>query len=73
MRSNLPVTQQEFVMPEGMTIVSCTDLKGRITYVNADFLTASGFAEHELMGKAHNIVRHPDMTEGAFADLWRTL
>ena len=73
MRTNLPVTQQEFVMPEGMTIVSCTDLKGRITYVNADFLTASGFAEHELMGKAHNIVRHPDMPEGAFADLWRTL
>ncbi|MBL8332141.1 MAG: PAS domain-containing protein [Rubrivivax sp.] len=73
MRKNLPVTQQEYVLPDGMTIVSCTDLKGRITYVNADFLTASGFETDELIGKAHNIVRHPDMPEEAFADLWRTL
>jgi PAS domain S-box-containing protein len=56
-----------------MTIVSRTDLKGRITYVNADFIEASGFDETELIGKAHNIVRHPDMPEEAFADLWRTL
>ena len=73
MRKNLPITQQEYLLPEGMTIVSCTDLKGRITYVNPDFLTASGFDLDELIGKAHNVVRHPDMPEEAFADLWRTL
>ncbi|MCC6248823.1 MAG: PAS domain S-box protein [Rubrivivax sp.] len=73
MRMNLPVTAQEYVLRDGMTIVSRTDLKGRITYVNDDFLEASGFVEAELIGQAHNIVRHPDMPEEAFADLWRTL
>ena len=56
-----------------MTIVSRTDLKGKITYINDDFLEASGFAEAELIGQPHNIVRHPDMPEEAFADMWATL
>nr|WP_310737524.1 methyl-accepting chemotaxis protein [Inhella gelatinilytica] len=56
-----------------MTIVSRTDLKGRITYVNDDFIEASGFVESELIGQAHNIVRHPDMPPEAFQDLWDTL
>ncbi|WP_374594786.1 PAS domain-containing protein, partial [Aquabacterium sp.] len=73
MRTNLPITQNESVMWDGCTIVSRTDLKGRITYINDDFLKISGFTEEELIGKAHNIVRHPDMPEEAFADLWRTL
>ena len=73
MRTNLPITNQEFVLRDGMTIVSRTDLKGRITFVNDDFLEASGFAEAELIGEPHNIVRHPDMPEAAFADLWATL
>ncbi len=73
MRKNLPVTQHEFVLPEGMTIVSRTDLKGRIEYINDDFIEASGFVEHELLGQPHNLVRHPDMPEEAFADLWVTL
>ncbi|MFO1226444.1 methyl-accepting chemotaxis protein [Roseateles sp.] len=73
MRSNLPVTQQEYVLREGMTIVSKTDLKGRITYINDDFIEASGFTVDELIGQPHNIVRHPDMPEEAFEDLWATL
>ena len=73
MRTNLPITNQEFVLRDGMTIVSRTDLKGRITFVNDDFLEASGFTEAELIGEPHNIVRHPDMPEAAFADLWATL
>ncbi|WP_374661758.1 methyl-accepting chemotaxis protein [Inhella sp.] len=73
MRNNQPVTQKEYLLPDGMTIVSCTDPKGRLTYVNEDFLTASGFSEAELIGQAHNIVRHPDMPEEAFADLWTAL
>jgi len=70
---NLPVTTTEYLMKDGAVIVSTTDPKGRITYVNEDFLEASGYAEAELIGKAHNIVRHPDMPEEAFADLWATL
>lgn len=73
MRTNLPVTTHEYLLPDGACIVSRTDLKGRITYVNPDFLEASGFDEDELIGKAHNIVRHPDMPPAAFQDLWDTL
>ena len=73
MRSNLPVTQNECPLRSGLTIVSRTDLKGRIEYVNADFIEASGFSEEELLGQPHNLVRHPDMPPEAFADLWDTL
>ena len=73
MRKNLPVTQQEYVLPEGTSLVSKTDLKGRITYCNPAFIETSGFDRHELMGAPHNLVRHPDMPEAAFADLWATI
>ncbi len=73
MRTNLPVTDKELLLRDGACIVSRTDLKGRITYVNQDFLEYSGFPEEELIGKAHNIVRHPDMPPEAFQDLWNTL
>ena len=73
MRKNFPVTGNEYQMRDGMTIVSRTDLKGRITFVNADFIEASGFTEAELMGQPHNLLRHPDMPEEGFADLWRTI
>jgi aerotaxis receptor len=73
MRSNLPVTNREYVLQATETIVSKTDLQGNITYVNADFVRISGFRERELMGAPQNIVRHPDMPEEAFHDFWRTL
>ena len=60
-------------MTDQHLIVSKTDLKGSITYVNKDFLDISGFSEAELIGQPHNIVRHPDMPAEAFEDLWRTL
>ncbi|MDP2792495.1 MAG: methyl-accepting chemotaxis protein [Sulfurisoma sp.] len=73
MRTNLPVTQNEFVLRDDHMIVSKTDLKGQITYINRDFLEVSGFLESELLGQPHNIVRHPDMPIEAYVDLWRTL
>jgi methyl-accepting chemotaxis protein len=73
MRMNLPVTTHEAFLNEGETIVSKTDLKGRITYINQTFLDVSGFTAEDVMGKAHNIVRHPDMPPAAFEDLWNTL
>ncbi|RTL47657.1 MAG: PAS domain S-box protein, partial [Rhodocyclaceae bacterium] len=73
MRTNLPVTQNEVLLKEDTLIVSKTDLKGRITYINKDFLDISGFTEAELLGEPHNLVRHPDMPEEAFADLWTSL
>ncbi|HZV55132.1 MAG TPA: Cache 3/Cache 2 fusion domain-containing protein, partial [Rhodocyclaceae bacterium] len=73
MRTNLPVTQNEVQLRTDTLIVSKTDLKGQITYVNKDFLEVSGFTEAELIGQPHNIVRHPDMPVEAFQDLWDTL
>ena len=73
MRRNLPVTDHEYPLRDGLAIVSKTDTKGRITYVNPYFIEVSGFDESELLGAPHNIVRHPDMPPEAFADLWQTL
>ena len=73
MRTNLPVTGIEYILQDGQSIVSKTDTKGRITYVNPAFIEVSGFEAEELIGKAHNVVRHPDMPPEAFADLWQTL
>ena len=73
MRTNLPVTGIEYPLRDGQSIVSKTDTKGRITYVNPAFIEVSGFNEDELLGKAHNLVRHPDMPPAAFADMWQTL
>ena len=73
MRLNMPVTQKETILNEGMTIVSTTDLQGNINYANQYFIEISGFSESELLGAPQNILRHPDMPAEAFADLWRTI
>ena len=73
MKINMPVTQKEVFLEVGQSIVSKTDLRGQVTYINQTFLDISGFTESELIGQAHNIVRHPDMPAEAFADLWETL
>ena len=70
MRKNLPITKQEYVLRENQSPISRTDVKGNIVYTNSDFIEASGFAEEELIGNPHNMVRHPDMPEEAFADMW---
>jgi aerotaxis receptor len=73
MRMNLPVTHQCYEVPEGTTLMSTTDLKGRITYANPAFVAACGIEREALLGQPHNVVRHPDMPPAAFADMWRTL
>lgn len=73
MHKNLSVTQREFPFPKGGSLVSATDLKGRITHCNASFIAVSGYTRDELMGQPHNLVRHPDMPAEAFRDLWATI
>ena len=73
MRINLPVIDVEHVMEDGEFLVSKTTAKGVITYVNEPFIRMSGFTEQELIGQAHNIIRHPDMPQEAFKDFWRTI
>lgn len=54
-------------------IVSSTDLKGIITYANRKFCEIAGYDKNELIGKNHNIIRHPDMPRIAFKGLWDKL
>lgn len=73
MKVNMPVTNVECLVKENDSIVSKTDQKGVITYVNEDFVRISGFSREELIGKPHNIVRHPDVPEEFFKDMWQSL
>jgi PAS domain S-box-containing protein len=57
-------------MNENDFIVSKTDTKGRLTYVNKIFMDMAEYTEEELLGKPHNIVRHPDMPKAVFKLLW---
>ncbi len=63
----------ETEVPQDELIISRTDLSGKITYANETFCDISGYHEEELLGRAHSIVRHPDMPSAAFEDLWGTI
>lgn len=73
MRNNQPVTNVETVLPDDTFIYSRTDLKGVITTANFAFAQISGYTPAEMVGQPHNLIRHPDMPEAAFADMWRAL
>ena len=60
-------------VPEDELIVSRTDFTGKITYVNETFAEISGYKPAELIGKPHNVIRHPDMPRSVFKELWETL
>ena len=70
MKRHITPTSVERVMREDDFIVSMTDLKGIITYCNRIFIEFSGYAESELLGTQHNIIRHPDMPRALFKLLW---
>ncbi len=58
---------------ESSNIVSKTDIDGIITFVNDEFCKISGYSREELIGKNHNIVRHPDVPASNFKRLWDTI
>lgn len=67
------LTGNERTFGEDEIIVSKTDLKGKITYANEVFLRIAGYTEEEVLGKPHNIIRHPDMPRCIFKLLWDTI
>lgn len=73
MRKNLPVYDHETTVNEGECLVSTTNTKGVILDCNDQFVTVSGFEKDELLGQAHNLVRHPDMPQAAFQSMWDNL
>ncbi|PRY66398.1 methyl-accepting chemotaxis sensory transducer with Pas/Pac sensor [Vreelandella songnenensis] len=73
MRNNQPVTQREYVLSDEAVLISRSDLKGRVTFANSTFVDVSGYTREELIGAPHNLLRHPDMPEAAYADFWKTI
>ncbi|MDR8522939.1 MULTISPECIES: methyl-accepting chemotaxis protein [Shewanella] len=67
------VIDQEVVLNTQDQLISTTDKRGVITYVNQRFIEISGFSEQELIGHNHNMVRHPDMPKAAFKEMWSKL
>ena len=66
------VIDEEYIF-EGRSIISETNLKGEITFANRKFCEISGYTKQELIGKPHNIIRHPDMPKAAFEGMWNDL
>lgn len=69
--SNMRLLEQYREALDQALIVSKTDIHGNITYINDHFEKISGFSRAEILGKNHNLVRHPDMPKHVFRDLWR--
>ena len=69
----LELLKKEIFLEDDTLITSKTDLKGKITYGNLDFIKYVGYKEEDFLGKPHNLVRHPFMPRTAFKLLWDTL
>ncbi len=67
------ILDEEIQLDPKRYIVSETDEKGKITFCNDYFIEVCGYTKEELIGKPHNIVRHPDMPKVIFKLLWETI
>lgn len=67
------ITGKERRLQDTEIIVSKTDIKGILTYCNQTFMEISDYRESELIGKPHNIIRHPKMPRCIFRLLWDTI
>lgn len=67
------MAHQEVAIAADELIVTKTDLKGKITYANRTFMRVANYSEQQLLGQAHNIIRHPDMPRGVYFAMWQTL
>lgn len=65
--------ENEYILKENEILISATDKRGVITFANNSFYEAAQYENGALMGKPHNIIRHPDMPKAAFQDLWDTV
>ncbi|MGF7176975.1 PAS domain-containing protein [Azospirillum doebereinerae] len=73
LHTGVHLTGRERTFPPDEIIVSKTDPKGRLTYVNDVFLEVAGYTEAELIGKSHSVIRHPAMPRTVFRRLWDTI
>ncbi|RMF16062.1 MAG: PAS domain S-box protein [Alphaproteobacteria bacterium] len=72
-RNTAAPTGRERFLAHDEIIVSKTDLKGHITYANKVFLDIADYVEEEVLGRPHNLIRHPEMPRAIFHLLWEEL
>jgi len=72
-KTNLKLLEEYKEATNQSSIVSKTDIRGIITYVNDKFCEISGYTKEELIGKNHNIIRHPDNPKSIFKEMWDTI
>jgi PAS domain S-box-containing protein len=68
-----PKPIDEEVLFDGRSLISETDLKGVITFVNRKFVEMTGYSKEEAIGQPHSILRHPDMPKAAFEGMWKVI
>lgn len=71
--SRTSLTGRQRFLDENDIIVSKTDTRGILTYVNDTFLSISGYTEEEMLGQPHSVIRHPHMPRCVFRLLWDTI
>lgn len=72
-KENLRIQKQFSDLVDKNSIISKTDKNGIITFVNDNFCKISEYSKDELLGKTHNLVRHPDNSKEIYDDLWNTI
>jgi PAS domain S-box-containing protein len=68
-----PEPVNEEVIFDGRSLISETDTKGVITFVNRKFVEMTGYSKQEAIGQPHSILRHPDMPKVAFEQMWKLI
>jgi len=68
-----PEPIDEEVIFDGRSLITETDLKGVITFVNRKFVEMTGYSKQEAIGQSHNILRHPDMPKAGFEGMWKLI
>ncbi len=68
-----PEPIDEEVVFDGRSLITETDLKGVITFVNRKFVEMTGYSKQEAIGESHNILRHPDMPKAGFEGMWKLI
>ncbi len=72
-KENINLLKQYQDIADKSSIISKTDIAGKITYANDNFCRVSGYTKNELLGRNHNIIRHPDTPKEIFKELWDTV
>lgn len=71
MKRPTPINEEVFF--DGRSLISETDTKGIITFVNRKFTEMSGYSKDEAIGQPHSLLRHPDMPKIAFEQMWKVI